>query len=105
MQALPIGPLSSRINLSVHSSLPALLTVLALVLTPQEPATPNWHYGSTLQAAIISLPQAHVAVPAPQKGQDIAVCQICVLSTLLTDDRIGMLQHVLALLGCWDRPP
>ena len=40
LQALPIGPLSSRINLSVHSSLPALLTVLALVLTPQEPANP-----------------------------------------------------------------
>lgn len=38
LQALPIGPLSSRINLSVHSSLPALLAVLALVLTPQEPA-------------------------------------------------------------------
>ena len=41
LQALPIGPLSSRINLSVHSSLPALLAVLALVLTPQEPANPE----------------------------------------------------------------
>lgn len=36
-EAVPVGPLSSSISLSVHSSLPALLTVLARVLTPQEP--------------------------------------------------------------------
>ena len=102
MQALPIGPLSSKINLSVHSSLPALLTVLALVLTPQEPATPYWHYRSILQTAILSFPQAHGAIPAPQEGRDIAVCHICVLSTLLAKHRGDKLQCVLALLKHWD---
>ena len=44
LQTLPIGPLSSKINLSVHSSLPALLAVLALVLTPQEPTNAQEHH-------------------------------------------------------------
>ena len=73
LQALPIGPLSSRINLSVHSSLPALLTVLALVLTPQEPAKTE---SLSVLKADLSFSTAHDAVQ-PYKKWRLHLCMFC----------------------------